>query len=118
MLAQPGLGPALAPRPPAGWNGAAAWEAERLAIVEDVVQPALARWVATISELLPRARPSGQAGLVYLPGGADDYARAIRIYTTLPLSPEELHQTGLDQIAALEARAVRARRRAGAGRAG
>ena len=30
----------------------------------------------------------------------------MRIYTTLPLSPEELHQTGLEQVAALEARAV------------
>jgi len=106
VLAQPGLGPALSPRPPAGWDRAAAWEEERRAVAEDVVKPALARWVATIRELLPRARPSGQAGLAHLPGGADDYARAIRIYTTLPLSPEELHQTGLDQIAALEARAV------------
>jgi uncharacterized protein (DUF885 family) len=106
LLAQPGLGPALSPRPPAGWGGAAAWEQERLAVAEDVVKPALARWVATITELLPGARPSQQAGLVHLPGGAEDYARAIRIYTTLPLSPEELHQTGLDQIAALEARAV------------
>jgi uncharacterized protein (DUF885 family) len=106
LLAQPGLGPALSPRPPAGWDGTAAWQRERLAVAEEVVKPALTRWVATITELLPRARPSQQAGLVHLPGGADDYARAIRIYTTLPLRPEELHQTGLDQIAALEARAV------------
>ena len=106
VLAQPGLGPALSPRPPAGWDRAAAWEEERRAIAEDVVRPALAGWVATITELLPRARPSQQAGLVHLPGGAEDYARAIRIYTTRPLRPEELHQTGLDQIAALEARAV------------
>ena len=70
------------------------------------MRPALARWAATVTELLPRARPSGQAGLVHLPGGQADYARAIRIYTTLPLSAEELHQTGLDHIAALEARAV------------
>ena len=50
--------------------------------------------------------PADQAGLDYLPGGDEDYARAIRIYTTLPLSAEELHQTGLDHVAALEARAV------------
>ena len=37
----------------------------------------------------------------------EDYTRAIRIFTTLPRSPEELHQTGLDQVAELEARAVR-----------
>jgi len=59
-----------------------------------------------VRELLPRARPSERAGLVYLPGGEEDYARAVRIYTTLPLRPEELHQTGLRHIAALEARAV------------
>ena len=96
----------LAPRPPQGWDAAAAWESERRAVAEEVVRPALARWVATVRELLPRARPSDRPGLVYLPGGEEDYARSVRIYTTLPLSPEELHQTGLDQIAALEARAV------------
>ena len=71
------------------------------------MHPALASWVATVKELLPRARPSGQAGLVYLPGGDEDYSRAIRIYTTLPLTADTLHQTGLDHVAALEDRAVR-----------
>ena len=106
VLAAPGPGPLLAPRPPEGWDRAAAWESERRSVAAEVVKPALERWVATLRELLPRARPSGQAGLVYLPGGAEDYAQAVRIYTTLPLHPEELHQTGLDHIVALEARAV------------
>jgi uncharacterized protein (DUF885 family) len=106
VLASPGTSPVLSPRPPQGWARATAWEAERQAAVAEVVHPALARWVATVRELLPRARPSGKAGLGWLPGGDADYARAIRIYTTLPLSPEDLHQTGLDHVAALEARAV------------
>jgi uncharacterized protein (DUF885 family) len=106
VLAAPSISPVLSPRPPQGWDAAAAWESERRAVAEEVVRPALARWVAAIQELLPRARPSERAGLLYLPGGEEDYARAVRIYTTLPLSPEELHRTGLDQIAALEARAV------------
>ena len=107
VLAAPAPGPALSPRPPQGWPRAAAWEEERRAVAEEVLKPGLARWVATIKELLPRARPSERAGLVYLPGGEEDYGRAVRMYTTLPLSPEELHQTGLDQVAALEARAVK-----------
>jgi uncharacterized protein (DUF885 family) len=107
LLASPGTSPVLSPRPPAGWSRAAEWEAERQAAAADVVNPALARWVATVRELLPRARPSSQAGLGSLPGGDADYARAIRIYTTLPLSAEELHQTGLEHVAALEARAVK-----------
>src|SRR5215831_15740188 len=107
VLAVPGASPVLSPQPPPGWHGAAAWEAERRAAAEEVAHPALARWVATVRELLPRARPSERAGLAYLPGGDEDYARAVRISTTLPLSAGELHQTGLDQVAALEARAVK-----------
>jgi uncharacterized protein (DUF885 family) len=107
VLAGPVPGPVLSPQPPQGWARAAAWEDERLRVAAEVVKPALVRWVATIRELLPQARPSDQAGLVYLPGGADDYARAVRAYTTLPLHPEQLHQTGLDHITALEARAVK-----------
>jgi uncharacterized protein (DUF885 family) len=107
VLAAPVPEAVLAPRPPQGWPGAAAWEEERRTIAAEVVKPALTRWLATIKELLPQARPSGQAGLVHLPGGREDYARAVRSYTTLPLQPEELHQTGLDHIDILEARAVK-----------
>ncbi|HEY7261932.1 MAG TPA: DUF885 domain-containing protein [Trebonia sp.] len=107
VLASPDSSPVLSPKPPQGWDGAAAWEAERRAAITDVVNPALARWVDTVRELLPRARPAAHAGLHWLPGGDADYASAIRVYTTLPLSAEELHQTGLDHVAALEDRAVK-----------
>jgi uncharacterized protein (DUF885 family) len=106
VLAVPVPAPLLAPLAPAGWDGTADWEAQRRAIGAEVIRPALERWVTTVRDLLPHSRPSAQAGLAHLPGGADDYARAVRIYTTLPLSAEQLHQTGLDHIAALEARAV------------
>src|SRR5450756_805016 len=106
VLAAPGSSPVLSPRPPRGWHRAAAWEQERQAAAAEVVHPALARWAAIVKELLPRARTSDRAGLAWLPGGEADYARAIQIYTTLPLSAKELHQTGLDHIAALESRAV------------
>jgi uncharacterized protein (DUF885 family) len=106
MLAAPESSPVLAPKPPPGWARAAQWEQERRSAATDVVYPALARWVSAVKELLPRSRPSERAGLGWLPGGEADYAQAIRIYTTLPLSAEELHQIGLDHVAALEARAV------------
>jgi len=106
VLAAAGTSPVLSPQPPQGWHRAQAWEEERRAAAEEVVHPALARWIATVKELLPRSRPSQEPGLSYLPGGEEDYARAIRIYTTLPLTAEGLHQTGLDHLAALEARAV------------
>jgi uncharacterized protein (DUF885 family) len=102
VLAAPGASPLLLPRPPREWPRAAAWEQERAAAAADVVHPALARWVAVVRELLPRARTSDRAGLVWLPGGEADYARAIQSYTTLPLSAKDLHQTGLDHVAELE----------------
>jgi uncharacterized protein (DUF885 family) len=107
VLASPDNSPVLAPKPPPGWSGAAAWEADRRAAVTDVIYPALARWVAVVRDLLPRARPAAQAGLRWLPGGDADYARSIRVYTTLPLTADELHQTGLEHVAALETRAVK-----------
>jgi len=113
VLAAPENSPVLSPKPPRDWARTAAWEAERRAAVADVVQPALARWAGTVRELLPQARPSEHAGLKWLPDGDADYARAIRVYTTLPLSAEELHKTGLDHVAALEVRAVELGKRLG-----
>ncbi len=118
VLAAPDNSPVLAPEPPPGWDRADAWQAERRAAVREVIQPALGRWADTVRELLPRARPAEQAGLHWLPGGDADYARAIRLYTTLPLTAQELHQTGLDHVAALEARAVELGQRLGLGDGG
>jgi uncharacterized protein (DUF885 family) len=106
VLAAPAASPVLLPQPPADWRRTAAWEREREAAAREVVHPALARWVAVVRDLLPRARTADQIGLSWLPGGEADYARAIRVYTTLPLTAKDLHQTGLDQVAALESRAV------------
>ena len=113
VISDPGSSPVLSPRVPAGFAQAATWEAERRATVTDVLNPALGRWADTVRELLPRARPAARPGLRWLPGGDGDYARAIRLYTTLPLSAEELHQTGLEHVAALEARAVELGKRLG-----
>ena len=113
ILTAPESSPVLSPKPPRDWARAAAWEAERRAAVADVVQPALARWADTVRELLPQARPAEHAGLKWLPDGDADYTRAIRVYTTLPLSAEELHTTGLDHVASLEARAVELGKRLG-----
>jgi uncharacterized protein (DUF885 family) len=75
VLAAPGIGPVLSPQPLPGWPRAAAWETERRAAAAEVVRPTLARWVATVRELLPRARPSGRAGLA---GGEPRPGRALR----------------------------------------
>jgi uncharacterized protein (DUF885 family) len=96
----------MAPQPPSEWDGQEVWRAERDRLALEVIKPALSRWLDTLSELLPRARSAQEPGLVYLPGGEAEYDRAIRSHTTLPLTAEQLHRTGREEIAALEARAV------------
>lgn len=107
LLAEPLPAAFTLARPPEGFDGEAAWREARDAAVTEVVKPALARWVELLRELLPRSRPSDKAGLSALPGGDADYARAIRVHTTLPLAAEELHRIGLEEIERLEERACR-----------
>jgi uncharacterized protein (DUF885 family) len=95
-----------APRPAEGWDGATEWQQERDRIARDVVKPAIGRWVELLREVLPGARSASEPGLTHLPEGDDDYTRAIRSHTTLPLTAAQLHQTGLEQIAELEARVI------------
>jgi uncharacterized protein (DUF885 family) len=106
-LLRPEVPQALAtPQPPEGWEGAAAWREARDRLARDVAKPALARWVEVLRELLPRARSAEEPGLVYLPDGEADYANCVWSSTTLPLAPEEIHQIGIEELEALQARAL------------
>ncbi len=98
-------GAVLAPEPPDGWPGAAAWRAELEAAGREQVVPALARWRDRLLELRPSARPDDRPGLCGLPDGALDYARAIAQHTTLTLTAEELHRIGLERVTELAERA-------------
>jgi uncharacterized protein (DUF885 family) len=95
-----------APSPPEGWEGAAGWQGERDRLAREVVKPALGRWASQVRELLPASRPGEHAGLTYVPGGEADYLRAIRTNTTMPASARDLHDLGLSEVGALEARAL------------
>jgi uncharacterized protein (DUF885 family) len=96
----------VAPGPPEGWDGRSAWIDQRDALAAEAVKPALARWVDTLRDLLPQARSADQPGLVHLPGGMSAYENCVRSSTTLPLTPEEIHRLGLDEVAMLEQRAL------------
>ncbi len=107
ILGSPIPEPLAAPQPPQGWSGEAAWRSDLDKVVNETVKPAIGRWVEVLRELLPRSRPAERAGLVFLPGGEADYKLAIGIHTTLPLSSEQLHQTGLEEVDRLEDRCRR-----------
>jgi uncharacterized protein (DUF885 family) len=61
------------------------------------------------ADYLPRAREG--AGLVHMKGGAKVYQRQIESTTTLPLTADEIHETGLREVARIrsEMEAVRTR---------
>jgi uncharacterized protein (DUF885 family) len=88
-----------------------ATDAVRAAIV-DGIRPALARQRDLLrDEIAPAARTGADIGLHALPDGPACYAARIRAATTLSLSPDALHQRGLDEIARIhdEFRALGAR---------
>ncbi len=75
---------------------------EAAALVEAEIRPALRRLLACLrDELLPVARPDEEVGIKFVPGGAEGYRAAVRKHTTTGLSPEQIHQLGLDCLAAL-----------------
>jgi len=72
-------------------------------IVEGEIRPALRRLLACLrDELLPVARPDDKVGIKFVPGGTEGYRASVRKNTTTELPPEEIHQIGLDCLAALQ----------------
>jgi uncharacterized protein (DUF885 family) len=100
--------PAAVRTPAAGvdWDGSGRWRAEVDRVGAEIVRPAIQRWRDVVAdELLPIARGDAQAGIGALPGGAEDYERAIEVHTTLSFSAGDLHEIGRARIAELHAQA-------------
>ncbi|MDX6222823.1 MAG: hypothetical protein QOD91_1877 [Frankiales bacterium] len=101
-LGDPAADPLARPAAPAGWEGAAAFEAERSRLLAEVVRPAMAAYRdAIVRDVLPQARPTDKPGLVWLPDGEATYAALVAYHTTTTRTPGEIHQLGLDAIARL-----------------
>ena len=97
--------PFLAIVPPADMTEGqvAGWRRAMKEQVEQIIRPALARYREAIAaDVLPAARPQEKSGICWLPGGEEDYRRAVHRFTSLELDPRDIHQIGLDGIAALE----------------
>lgn len=72
-----------------------------LTVTRDKVVPALQRQIAALEALAPRA--NSDAGIWAKPDGDAYYDWTIRASTTTRMSPDEVHQMGLDELAALQA---------------
>lgn len=78
------------------------WRTRMEAAIEKEIRPGLAAYADALrDEVLPVARPDDRAGLSWLEGGAEDYDRTLRFYTTTTKTAEEIHQIGLEQVAKL-----------------
>jgi uncharacterized protein (DUF885 family) len=83
---------------------AAKFRAAAASIVDAEVRPAMRRLAAVLrDELLPVARDDDHVGIGNVPGGAEGYLAAVRRQTTTDLTPDQIHEIGLDTIAGLEA---------------
>ncbi|MDQ8756874.1 DUF885 domain-containing protein [Sphingosinicella sp. LHD-64] len=83
-----------------------------LAAIRDDIYPAYRRLRTFLQdEYLPRARDG--VGLLNMQGGERLYARLVELNTTLPLTPQEVHQTGLREVARNLAEMEQVRQRVG-----
>ena len=71
-------------------------------VVESQVRPALTEYLRVLrDEVAAKARPDEECGLVHLPDGETTYATLTRFFTTTDLSPQQIHDIGLAQVASL-----------------
>lgn len=79
--------------------------------VHEAVLPAFTRARALLQEQLPRT--TADAGIWRLPQGEAAYASALGFYTTTTLTAQEIHETGLREVARIEAEMDRLLRQLG-----
>ena len=85
-----------------GGDGADDFLAQAREAVETGIDPQYARLIAELGDDYLAAAPE-QVGLSTVPGGRELYVHRVRMHTTTDLTPEEIHQLGLDEVARLEA---------------
>ena len=96
--------PLLATAEPQGVADRDAWQRRLREAIASQVRPALTTYRDTLrDEVLPKARPDEHCGLTWLADGAEAYERLIRFYTTVPLTAQEIHDIGLQQVESLAA---------------
>ena len=82
-----------------------AFDSDLRAAVRDVIRPAFERYLAVVrDEILPgRASERPCRACSTSPGGREAYARLIEAHTSLPLTAEEIHAIGLEEVARIDA---------------
>ncbi len=104
LAVDPGSSVFMNLRTPAAFSEeqATSWRAELTDVVRTEIYPAYKRYRDYIAEhVLPASRSEDTPGICHLPGGEEWYRRAIKRYTSVDLTADEIHDIGLQQIAKL-----------------
>jgi uncharacterized protein (DUF885 family) len=96
-----------------GNQEAAAFRARVERVVAESINPSLEKLAELLDAAAYRKTAPERVGLDQYPGGEAAYRYAVRLHTMLNLTPEEIHQHGLDEMARLEARMAEVRKRIG-----
>jgi uncharacterized protein (DUF885 family) len=89
---------------PAALSNKDAWRSKLEVIIESDIRPALQVYRNVLhDEILAQARPDEHVGLSWLPDGAAAYDAAIRLFTTIDKTAQEIHDIGLQQVESLAA---------------
>ncbi|HVR91572.1 MAG TPA: DUF885 family protein [Novosphingobium sp.] len=87
------------------------WQGRAERIVASAIYPALDRQIALMTQL--RRTTQAGDGAWRMPRGAEIYAAALKQATTTDMTPEQVHQTGLSQVAEITAQLDAILRQAG-----
>lgn len=84
---------------PAGWEGENDWRDRLQRTVREVVRPSFQRYRDGFeAELITVARPDDRSGLCWVENGDEIYATAVAEHTTVDLDPQDIHETGRQEI--------------------
>lgn len=75
--------------------------AETETAIKEKVYPAYAKFISYYETLQPKT--TGNHGVWALPDGDAYYAYAVKMHTTTDMTPEQVHQLGLSEVARIEA---------------
>jgi uncharacterized protein (DUF885 family) len=67
--------------------------------IAEAVEPAFDAFIAELSDPLYRRSAPDKVGMDQYPRGAETYAELVRHHTTQELSPQQVHQLGLERLA-------------------
>ena len=88
--------------PPPNWEQSDEWRRELRETIATIVRPAVGAYKDSLAEIVSDSRPDDRCGLTWIEDGDSIYRDLVATNTTTDLSPDRLHETGIEVISRLE----------------